>query len=417
MKLLVVGGGGREHAVVWKLSQNPRVEKIYCAPGNGGISALAECVPIKATDVAGMVAFAKERQVDLVVVTPDDPLALGMVDALEEAGIRAFGPNQAAAIVEASKAFSKDLMKKYNIPTAAYEVFDDYQKAVDYIKTAPIPLVVKADGLALGKGVLICKTRLEAHHALETIMLDKAFGEAGQKVVIEEYLEGPEVSILAFCDGTTLLPMESAQDHKRALDGDQGTNTGGMGTFTPSAKYTEEIRRQVEETILLPSVRALNAEGRKFKGVLFFGLMLTKDGPRLLEYNARLGDPETQSVFFRLKTDLLTILEAVIEERLHKIQLEWEPGAAVCVVMASGGYPGRYETGKLITGLDEVDYDAMVFHAGTTMKEGQLYTSGGRVLGVTARGRDIEEARKKAYANVEKISFEGAHYRKDIGIK
>ena len=417
MKILVVGGGGREHALIWKIAQNPRAEKIYCAPGNGGISQLAECVDIAATDIAAMVAFAKEKAIDFVVVAPDDPLALGMVDAMEAAGIRAFGPNKAAAIIEASKAYSKQLMKKYHIPTAEYEIFSDYSAAKEYVETCKIPVVLKADGLALGKGVLICKTREEARAGLKTIMEDKAFGSAGNTVVIEEFLEGPEVSVLTFCDGTTILPMESAQDHKRALDNDEGTNTGGMGTFCPTPKYTAEMRRRVEEEIIVPTMHALNKEGRKFKGVIFFGLMLTKDGPKLLEYNARFGDPEAQSVLFRMKNDLLTILEAVVDERLNEIQLEWEPGAAVCVVMASGGYPGSYEKGKEITGLGQVDEDVMVFHAGTKLEDGKFRTAGGRVLGVTARGRDMEEAREKAYANVKKIHFDGAHYRTDIGIK
>ena len=417
MKILVVGGGGREHALIWKIAQNPRAEKIYCAPGNGGISQLAECVDIAATDIEAMVAFAKEKAIEFVVVAPDDPLALGMVDAMEAAGIRAFGPNKAAAIIEASKAYSKELMKKYHIPTAEYEIFSDYNAAKEYVETCKIPVVLKADGLALGKGVLICKTREEARAGLKTIMEDKAFGSAGNTVVIEEFLEGPEVSVLTFCDGTTILPMESAQDHKRALDNDEGTNTGGMGTFCPTPKYTAEMRRRVEEEIIVPTMHALNKEGRKFKGVIFFGLMLTKDGPKLLEYNARFGDPEAQSVLFRMKNDLLTILEAVVDERLNEIQLEWEPGAAVCVVMASGGYPGSYEKGKEITGLEQVDEDVMVFHAGTKLEDGKFRTAGGRVLGVTARGRDMEEAREKAYANVKKIHFDGAHYRTDIGIK
>lgn len=417
MKILVVGGGGREHALIWKIAQNPRAEKIYCAPGNGGISQLAECVDIAATDIEAMVAFAKEEAIDFVVVAPDDPLALGMVDAMEAAGIRAFGPNKAAAIIEASKAYSKQLMKKYHIPTAEYEIFSDYSAAKEYVEICKIPVVLKADGLALGKGVLICKTREEARAGLKTIMEDKAFGSAGNTVVIEEFLEGPEVSVLTFCDGTTILPMESAQDHKRALDNDEGTNTGGMGTFCPTPKYTAEMRRRVEEEIIVPTMHALNKEGRKFKGVIFFGLMLTKDGPKLLEYNARFGDPEAQSVLFRMKNDLLTILEAVVDERLNEIQLEWEPGAAVCVVMASGGYPGSYEKGKEITGLEQVDEDVMVFHAGTKLEDGKFRTAGGRVLGVTARGRDMEEAREKAYANVKKIHFDGAHYRTDIGIK
>lgn len=417
MKILVVGGGGREHTILWKLAQSPKKPELYCAPGNGGISQIATCVDIAATDIENMVAFAKREKMDLVVVAPDDPLAMGMVDGLEAEGIRAFGPRQNAAIIEASKAFSKELMKKYHIPTAEYETFSDAEQALEYVKTAKIPLVVKADGLALGKGVLICKTRQEAEQAVRQVMLDKAFGSAGNTVVIEEFLEGPEVSVLTFTDSHTILPMASAQDHKRARDNDEGLNTGGMGTFSPTPKYTPEIQQQVEREIILPTVDALNAEGRPFKGVIFFGLMLTKDGPKLLEYNARFGDPEAQSVLFRMKNDLLEIFEAVIEERLSEITLEFEPGAAVCVVMASGGYPEHYEKGKEISGLDEVSDGVVVFHAGTKLENGKFYTSGGRVLGVVAKGEDMQAARKIAYENVEKIHFEGAQYRKDIGIK
>lgn len=417
MKILVVGGGGREHTILWKLAQSPKKPELYCAPGNGGISELATCVDIAATDIEKMVRYAKEQAMDLVVVAPDDPLALGMVDALEAEGIRAFGPNKAAAIIEASKAFSKELMKKYNIPTADYAMFTDADQALCYVRTAKLPLVVKADGLALGKGVLICKTRQEAESAVRQVMLDKAFGSAGNTVVIEEFLEGPEVSVLTFVDSHTLLPMQSAQDHKRARDNDEGLNTGGMGTFSPSAQYTPAVQEQVEREILLPTVAALNAEGRPFKGVIFFGLMLTKDGPKLLEYNARFGDPEAQSVLFRMKNDLLEIFDAVIDERLADIQLEFEEGAAVCVVLASGGYPEHYEKGKEIFGLEDVSSEVMVFHAGTKKENGKFYTSGGRVLGVVAKGKDMEAARKTAYENVEKIHFEGAQYRKDIGIK
>lgn len=417
MKILVVGGGGREHTILWKLAQSPKKPELYCAPGNGGISQIATCVDIAATDIENMVAFAKREKMELVVVAPDDPLAMGMVDALEKEGIRAFGPKKNAAIIEASKAFSKELMKKYHIPTAEYETFSDAQKALEYVKTAKIPLVLKADGLALGKGVLICKTRQEAEQAVRQVMLDKAFGAAGNTVVIEEFLEGPEVSVLTFTDSHTILPMASAQDHKRARDNDEGLNTGGMGTFSPTPKYTPEIQQQVEREIIRPTVDALNAEGRPFKGVIFFGLMLTKDGPKLLEYNARFGDPEAQSVLFRMKNDLLEIFEAVIEERLSEITLEFEPGAALCVVMASGGYPEHYEKGKEISGLDEVSDGVVVFHAGTKLENGKFYTSGGRVLGVVAKGEDMEAARKIAYENVQKIHFEGAQYRQDIGIK
>lgn len=417
MKILVVGGGGREHTILWKLAQSPRKPKLYCAPGNGGISKIAQCVNIGATEIEKMVEFAKKEAMDLVVVAPDDPLALGMVDALEAAGIRAFGPNRAAAVIEASKAFSKELMKKYGIPTADYATFSDAEEALRYVQTAEIPLVVKASGLALGKGVLICKTRQQAEDAVRQIMVDKAFGAAGETVVIEEFLEGPEISVLTFTDSHTILPMASAQDHKRARDNDEGLNTGGMGTFSPSKQYTPKVQEQVEREIIFPTLDALNAEGRPFKGVIFFGLMLTQKGPKLLEYNARFGDPEAQSVLFRMKNDLLEIFEAVIDERLQEIQLEFEDGAAVCVVMASGGYPEHYEKGKEITGLEDVSPEVMVFHAGTKLENGKFYTSGGRVLGVVAKGEDIQAARKIAYENVEKIHFEGAQYRKDIGIK
>lgn len=417
MKILVVGGGGREHTILWKLAQSPRKPKLYCAPGNGGISKIAQCVNIGATEIEKMVEFAKKEAMDLVVVAPDDPLAMGMVDALEAAGIRAFGPNRAAAIIEASKAFSKELMKKYGIPTADYATFSDAEEALKYVQTAEIPLVVKASGLALGKGVLICKTRQQAEDAVRQIMVDKAFGAAGETVVIEEFLEGPEISVLTFTDSHTILPMASAQDHKRARDNDEGLNTGGMGTFSPSKQYTPKVQEQVEREIIFPTLDALNAEGRPFKGVIFFGLMLTQKGPKLLEYNARFGDPEAQSVLFRMKNDLLEIFEAVIDERLQEIQLEFEDGAAVCVVMASGGYPEHYEKGKEITGLEDVSPEVMVFHAGTKLENGKFYTSGGRVLGVVAKGEDIQAARKIAYENVEKIHFEGAQYRKDIGIK
>ena len=417
MKILVIGGGGREHAVIWKLKQSKRETEIYCAPGNGGIASLAANVPIAATDIEGVVDFSVKNAIDLVIVTPDDPLALGMVDALEEKGIRAFGPNKAAAIIEASKSFSKDLMRKYGIPTAAYEVFTDYGKAKEYIEVCPLPTVLKADGLALGKGVLICETREQAREALDKIMKDKAFGSAGDTLGVEEFMEGPEVSVLTFCDGKTLRPMASAQDHKRALDNDKGTNTGGMGTFSPTPKYTPEVQKYVEEKIFAPTVDALIKEGRPFKGVIFFGLMLTKDGPKVLEYNARFGDPEAQSVLFRMENDLLDVIDAVIDGKLDEVELKFSDDAAVCVVMASGGYPGSYEKGKEITGLEDIDPDVMVFHAGTKLDGGKLVTSGGRVLGVTAKGATMEEARKKAYANVEKIKFEGAHYRKDIGIK
>ncbi|MEG2203245.1 MAG: phosphoribosylamine--glycine ligase [Christensenellaceae bacterium] len=414
-KILIVGGGGREHAIAYKLKKDG--VQLYCAPGNGGISQLAECVDIKPNEVEKMVLWSKENAMDLVFVAPDDPLALGMVDALQKVGIRAFGPSKAAAEIEWSKAYSKWLMKKYDIPTANFEVFDNAQKAVSYLQTSKYPVVVKADGLALGKGVIICENFAQAKQAVNDVMIDKKFGNAGAQIVIEEFISGPEVSVLAFCDGKTILPMLSAQDHKRAYDNDKGLNTGGMGTFAPSPKYTLEIQQYVEKEIFAKTVAALNAEGRTFQGVIFFGLMLTQDGPKLLEYNARLGDPETQSVFLLLKTDLLKVIDAVIDGTLDKITLEWEDKSAVCVVLASGGYPQKYENGKKIVGLDQVDKDVVVFHAGTKIDNGTLVTNGGRVLGVTATGKDIAQAREKAYANVKKIHFDGAQFRTDIGIK
>lgn len=416
-KVLVVGGGGREHAILWKLAQSKEDLELYCAPGNGGIAQLATCVPIKADDVDGIVRWAKENQMDLVFVAPDDPLALGMVDALMEAGIRAFGPTKAAAEIEWSKSYSKWLMKKYGIPTAGFEVFDDADAAVEYLKSTKYPTVVKADGLALGKGVLICENFEQARQAVREIMLDKKFGAAGARVVIEEFMTGPEVSVLAFCDGKTILPMVSAQDHKRAYDNDEGLNTGGMGTFAPSPKFTPELQEYAQKEIFEKTVEALNAEGRVFKGVIFFGLMLTPDGVKVLEYNARLGDPEAQSVFMLLNSDLYDIISAVIDGKLDTVNYDWKDGSAVCVVMASGGYPQKYESGKVIDGLNDVDDGVVVFHAGTRADGEKILTNGGRVLGVTATGKDIEDARKKAYANVAKIHFDGAHYRKDIGIK
>ncbi|MEG2574623.1 MAG: phosphoribosylamine--glycine ligase [Christensenella sp.] len=416
-KVLVVGGGGREHAILWKLAQSKQNLELYCAPGNGGIAQIATCVPIKADDVSGVVTWAKENNVDLVFVAPDDPLALGMVDALLAEGIRAFGPTKAAAEIEWSKAYSKWLMKKYNIPTAEFEVFDDADKAIDYLQNANYPIVVKADGLALGKGVLICDDFAQAKLAVNDIMLEQKFGTAGAQVVIEEFMTGAEVSVLAFCDGKTVRPMISAQDHKRAFDNDEGLNTGGMGTFAPSPKFTPEMQNWAQTEIYEKTVDALNAEGREFKGVIFFGLMLTPNGIKVLEYNARLGDPETQSVFMLLNTDLYDIINAVIDTELDKLVFDWKEGSAVCVVMASGGYPQKYENGKFIDGLDAVDEDVMVFHAGTKAQNEKIVTNGGRVLGVTAIGKDIAAAREKAYANVQKISFDGAQYRKDIGIK
>lgn len=417
-KVLVVGGGGREHAILWKLKQGKEELEFFCAPGNGGIAKLATCIPIKADDIEGITTWAKENEMDLVFVAPDDPLALGMVDALHAAGIRAFGPTKAAAEIEWSKSYSKWLMKKYGIPTAAFEVFDNADKAIRYLSEANYPIVVKADGLALGKGVLICDDFEQAKQAVQELMLDKKFGAAGAQVVIEEFMTGPEVSVLAFCDGKTILPMMSAQDHKRAYDGDEGLNTGGMGTFAPSPKFTLELQEYAQKAIFEKTVDALNAEGREFKGVIFFGLMITPDGLKVLEYNARLGDPEVQSVFMMMDMDLMEVIDAVIDGTLDQVSLQWKDGNAVCVVMASGGYPQKYESGKLIEGMDDVEDGVVVFHAGTKLGEdGKLYTNGGRVLGVTAVGRDISHAREIAYRNVEKIKFEGAHYRKDIGLK
>jgi len=395
------------------------VEELYCAPGNEGISAIAQCVPIKAMDIEGIVKFSKEKQMDMVVVAPDDPLAAGMVDALEEAGIRAFGPNKAAAVIESSKSFAKELMKKYNIPTADYEVFDNSSDAINYLKDKKYPIVVKADGLALGKGVIIAQSFEEAKKAVESIMEDKVFGDAGRKVVIEEFLVGKEVSMLAFTDGKTIKTMVPSQDHKRALDNDQGLNTGGMGTFSPSRIYTDEIHNYCMEKIYKPTIEAMNKEGRKFKGVVYFGLILTEDGPKVLEYNARFGDPETQVVLPRLQTDILEIFNAVIDEKLDEIETEWDNNACVCVIMASGGYPEKYNTGYEITGIEEAERDinTVVFHAGTKRENGKYYTAGGRVLGVTSLESNLEAAIKKAYEGVSKISFEGMHYRKDIGKK
>jgi phosphoribosylamine--glycine ligase len=418
MKILVIGGGGREHAIVRKLLESPRVSKLYCAPGNGGISKDAECVPIAVTDISGVVKFATENAIDIVFVAPDDPLAAGMVDELQKAGIRAFGPTAKAAEIESSKVFSKNLMKKYHIPTAGYEVFDDPSKVLEYIAAQnTYPTVIKADGLALGKGVIIAENYEEAKEAVKTIMEDKKFGASGNRVVVEEFLTGPEVSVLAFTDGKCVRPMVSSKDHKRALDGNQGLNTGGMGTISPNPFYTPEIAEVCMKTIFLPTIHAMNEEGRPFKGCLYFGLMLTKDGPKVIEYNSRFGDPETQVVFPRLKTDLVDILEAVIDERLEEQNIEWSDEACACVVMASGGYPAAYKKGIEIHGLNadgQVD-GVTVFHAGTECKDGKFYTNGGRVLGVTALGKTLDEALARAYSGVEKIHFDGAHYRHDIG--
>ena len=417
MIVLVVGGGGREHALVWKIAQNPSVKKIYCAPGNGGISEIAECVPIKATDIESMVEFAKNNTVDLVVVAPDDPLAAGMVDALQEEGIRAFGPVKAAAAIEASKSFSKELMIKYNIPTAEYKVFDHCEKAVEYLRECKYPTVIKADGLAAGKGVIIAKSYEEAFDAVRDIMDNRVFGDAGSRVIIEEFLTGHEVSVLAFTDGKTVIPMVSSQDHKKVFDNDEGLNTGGMGAFSPSRVYTSEIAEFCMKKIIIPTVEAMDKEGRTFKGVLYYGLMLTENGPKVLEYNARFGDPETQVVLPRLKTDIIDIFNAIIDERLDQITIEWDERAAACVIIASGGYPEQYKTGYEIKGIEKQTDSIMVFHAGTKLKNEKYYTSGGRVLGVTALGENLDIAVKKAYHEVGKIHFQDIHYRKDIGQK
>ncbi len=418
MKILIVGGGGREHAIAWKLAKSPKVEKMYCAPGNAGIAEVAECVNIGVMEFDKLVAFAKEHEIDLTVVAPDDPLAAGAVDAFEAAGLRVFGPRANAAILEGSKAFSKDLMKKYGIPTAAYETFNDPEKALAYLETAKMPIVLKADGLALGKGVLICKDLEEAKAGVKTQMMDKQFGSAGDEIVIEEFMTGREVSVLSFVDGKTIRIMTSAQDHKRAKDGDQGLNTGGMGTFSPSPFYTPEVDAFCREHIYQKTVDAMKAEGREFKGIIFFGLMLTADGPKVLEYNARFGDPETQVVLPRMKNDLVDLFEACIDGTLDQINLEFEDNAAVCVVLASAGYPEHYEKGFEIRGLENFkDKEGYyVFHAGSKFDDqGRVVTNGGRVLGVTATGTNLKEARANAYKATEWIDFDNKYMRHDIG--
>ena len=418
MKVLVIGGGGREHAICWKLSKSPKVDELYCAPGNAGIAEVAKCVDIGVMDFEKMADFAKKEAFDLVVVGPDDPLAGGIVDVLEEKGLRVFGPRKNAAILEGSKAFSKDLMKKYGIPTAAYETFDTPEAALKYLETAPVPIVLKADGLALGKGVLICNTREEAKEGVKTLMLDKQFGHAGDRIVVEQFMTGREVSVLSFVDGKTIKIMTSAQDHKRAKDGDQGLNTGGMGTFSPSPFYTPEVDEFCKKHIYQATVDAMKAEGREFKGIIFFGLLLTADGPKVLEYNARFGDPETQVVLPRMKNDIVDVFEACVDGTLDQIDLQFEDNAAVCVVLASDGYPEHYEKGKKITGLENFkDKDGYyVFHAGSKFDaEGNILTNGGRVLGVTATGKDLKEARANAYKATEWVNFENKYMRHDIG--
>lgn len=417
MNVMIVGGGGREHALALSVSKSSRLTKLYAAPGNAGIAEYAECVPIGVMEFEKIRDFALEKKMDLVIVAPDDPLAAGLVDVLEEAGLRAFGPRKNAAILEGSKAFSKDLMKKYNIPTAAYENFDDAEAALKYLETSKYPVVLKADGLALGKGVLICNDHDEAVAGVKEIMQDKKFGTAGNRMVVEEFMTGREVSVLSFVDGKTIKIMSSAQDHKRAKDGDQGLNTGGMGTFSPSPFFTKELQEECMKTIFQPTVDAMASEGRKFQGVIFFGLMLTADGPKVLEYNARFGDPEAQVVLPRMKNDILDVMEACIDGTLDKIDLQFEDNAAVCVVLASDGYPLAYEKGKEISGLEKFkgSDEYFCFHAGTKLSDGKVLTNGGRVLGVTAKGTDLKEARKKAYEATEWVMFENKYMRHDIG--
>ena len=414
MKIMVIGGGGREHAIIKKIKENPEVTELYALPGNGGIAADATCVDIGAKDIAGAVAFAKEKAIDFAVVAPDDPLVLGMVDALNEIGIPCFGPDKKAAILEGSKVFSKNLMKKYGIPTAAYEVFDDMGKALAYLETAPLPTVIKADGLALGKGVIIAETKAQAQEAVRSMMADRVFGASGDHIVIEEFLTGPEVSVLAFTDGKTMVPMVSSMDHKRALDGDQGLNTGGMGTIAPNPYYTKDVAKECMETIFLPTMDAMNQEGRTFKGCLYFGLMLTPKGPKVIEYNCRFGDPETQVVLPLLESDLLTIMQAVAAEKLADVEVKFSEKAACCVIMASQGYPKSYEKGFAITLPAE---EKLIYVAGAKLEDGKLLTNGGRVLGVTEVADTLPAAIEKAYETVKKVKFDNAYYRKDIGKK
>ena len=417
MKVLIVGSGGREHAIAWKVAQSPKAEEIYCAPGNAGIEEYAQCVDIGAMEFEKLADFASEKGIDLTIIGMDDPLVGGIVDVFEARGLRVFGPRKNAAILEGSKAFSKDLMKKYGIPTAAYENFDDPQKALAYLETAKFPIVLKADGLALGKGVLICNTLQEAQEGVRSIMMDKKFGSAGNTMVIEEFMTGREVSVLSYVDGKTIKTMTSAQDHKRAQDGDQGLNTGGMGTFSPSPFYTKEVDEFCKSHIYQATVDAMAKEGREFKGIIFFGLMLTKDGPRVLEYNARFGDPEAQVVLPRMKNDILEVMEACVDGTLDQVDLQFEDNAAVCVVLASDGYPVSYEKGYVIRGLENFkDKDGYyVFHAGTKKTDKGIVTNGGRVLGVTAKGKDLKEARANAYEAVKLVEFDNKYYRHDIG--
>ena len=419
MKVLVIGGGGREHALVWKITQSPKVSKIYCAPGNAGISQLAQRIDINADNIEGLVDFAQKEKIDLTVVGPELALSKGIVNEFNRKGLRIFGPSKKATEIESSKVFSKYLMKKYNIPTATYEVFQNSEKAFDYIKQQNFPLVIKADGLAAGKGVFIVKDLVQARDALDALMEEKKFGEAGRQVVIEEFLEGEEVSILAFCDGKTVVPMVSSQDHKKIFDNDRGPNTGGMGAYSPVPFCNHKSEEMVLQKILIPVIKGLQKEDREYKGVIYAGLVLTKEGPKVLEFNARFGDPETQAVLPRLETDLIEILLAVVEGNLSKVNIKWKDKAAVCVILASGGYPGKYQKGKVIYGFEKLENkkDIIVFHAGTKLQEGKIVTAGGRVLGVTAWDDTISKAKDKAYEGVEKIYFKNMYYRKDIASK
>lgn len=419
MKILVIGSGGREHALVWKINQSPKVSHIYCAPGNAGISQLAQCININTDNIDELVGFAKKMKVDLTIVGPELPLSRGIVNEFGKWGLQIFGPSKEAAEIESSKIFSKYLMKKYNIPTADYKAFQDIREAYDYIKQQTFPLAIKADGLAAGKGVFIVNDLNQAEGALNSLMIRKNFGNAGEKVIVEEFLEGEEVSILAFSDGKTVVPMVSSQDHKNIFDNDQGPNTGGMGAYSPVPFYTDRVREKVWQEILNPTINGLRTEGREYKGVLYAGLILTKEGPKVLEFNARFGDPETQVILPRLETDLIEILTAVIEGNLYQIDIKWKKNAAVCVVVASGGYPGEYQKGKIINGLEELEEmrDGLAFHAGTKFQDGRMITSGGRVLGITAWGNTISNAKEKAYEGVEKIYFENMYYRRDIATK
>ena len=419
MKVLVVGGGGREHALVWKIAESPKVSKIYCAPGNAGISEQAEIVPIKANDLKGLLEFALKEKIDLTVVGPEDPLTRGIVDLFESKGLTIFGSSQKAAEIEGSKAFAKDMMRRYHIPTASYEIFEGPKEAVAHIRRKGPPIVVKADGLAAGKGVIVCKTVKEAVQWVERIMVEKVFGEAGNRVVIEECLVGEEASYIAFTDGKVILPMASSQDHKPVFDGDKGPNTGGMGAYSPAPVVTDRVHERIMEKILRPIIQGMGEEGRPYKGVLYAGLMIDNDHPKVLEFNARFGDPETQPVLMRMKGDIIPVLEACIDGSLSRCKIEWDGRASVCVVMASSGYPGDYEKGRVIKGLQEVSRmkDIFVFHAGTALKEGEMVTNGGRVLGVTGLGEDIPRAIERTYEAVKKISWDGVHYRTDIGEK